>query len=281
MKRIAVLLTCHNRYAKTIACLEALFLNHLPEGYSLEVFLVDDGSKDGTNEAVKWQFPAVHLIEGDGNLYWNGGMRVAFAAAMRQGFDYYLWLNDDTTLYKNTLCTLLETTQALTHKQGRATIIVGATQDQQGCASTYGGLIRTSCWRPLKFILVPTSDVPVTCDTMNGNCVLIPSIIANTLGNLDDAFVHTMGDIDYGLRACKAGFSIMVMPGFAGSCRRNSTNNTRSNARVSCFERCKNITDHKELPPRAWYVLTRRHAGLLWPIFWVWPYLKALFGVAR
>ena len=274
MQRIATILTCHNRKAKTLACLDALFQSHLPEGYSFEVFLVDDGSKDGTGDAVKQQFPDVHLIEGDGSLYWNGGMRVAFAAAMEQDFDYYLWLNDDTTLYGNALYTLLDTAQAIARSQGREVIVVGTTQAQQGGISTYGGLIRTSRWRPLKFSLVPPSDVPVACDTMNGNCALIPGIIANRIGNLDEAFVHAMGDIDYGLRACKAGYPIMVMPGYAGICMGNSIDNTHADTSLSCSKRWKKIISQKELPLKAWYALTKRHAGILWLPYFLWPYLK-------
>jgi len=39
------------------------------------------------------------------------------------------------------------------------------------------------------------------CDTINGNCVLVPAQIANELGALESAYAHGMGDIDYGLRA--------------------------------------------------------------------------------
>ena len=88
--KIAVLITCHNRKAKTVACLHALFANDLPKDYSLEIFLVDDGSTDGTEQAVRGRYPKVNIIKGDGNLYWNGGMRVAFADAIEQGFDIFL-----------------------------------------------------------------------------------------------------------------------------------------------------------------------------------------------
>ena len=47
MKTIATLITCHNRKDKTLACLDALFSNHLPDRVLLDVFLVDDGSTDG------------------------------------------------------------------------------------------------------------------------------------------------------------------------------------------------------------------------------------------
>ncbi|MBP8793116.1 MAG: hypothetical protein KBE41_04435 [Lutibacter sp.] len=43
MKYIAVLLTCHNRKEKTLQCLEALYLNEIPAGYFLDVFLADVG----------------------------------------------------------------------------------------------------------------------------------------------------------------------------------------------------------------------------------------------
>jgi hypothetical protein len=37
------------------------------------------------------------VLGGDGSLFWNGGMRLAYADAMRSDFDYYLWLNGDTS----------------------------------------------------------------------------------------------------------------------------------------------------------------------------------------
>ncbi len=63
---IAVLLTCHNRRAETLRCLEALLAQDA--GASLRVFLVDDGSTDGTGEAVRVSFPQVNVVQGDGSL---------------------------------------------------------------------------------------------------------------------------------------------------------------------------------------------------------------------
>jgi len=104
---IAVLLTCYNRKEKTISCLDALFKNIIPDGCSLNVFLVDDGSTDGTEDAVRNAYPQINIIKGDGSLFWNGGMRVAFEAAIKNGFDYYLWLNDDTMLNKGAVSNML------------------------------------------------------------------------------------------------------------------------------------------------------------------------------
>lgn len=278
MNRIATLITCHTRKAKTLACLEALFQNPLPEGYSLEVFLVDDGSKDGTSEAVKQQFPDVHLIGGDGSLYWNGGMRVAFAAAMEKGFDYYLWLNDDTLLYQTAIETLINTSHDLWAKQGKSVIVVGSTQDAKDGQHTYGGMVRPRKWKATTFQLVTPCDVPVECETMNGNCVLIPSEIAETVGNIEPKFAHAMGDADYGLRAGYAGFSLWVTSGFAGTCSHNSAIGSFNDSSLPVYVRLRKMMQPKGLPLSSWRVFTQRHAGNLWLLYWLWPYVKVLLS---
>ena len=45
MNKIAAILTCHNRKEKTLACLHSLFSIIS----TIDVFLVDDGSTDGTS----------------------------------------------------------------------------------------------------------------------------------------------------------------------------------------------------------------------------------------
>jgi len=52
-KEVAVLLTCYNRKAQTIACLGSLFEATIPEDLHLDIYLTDDGSTDGTGDAVK------------------------------------------------------------------------------------------------------------------------------------------------------------------------------------------------------------------------------------
>ena len=74
---IATIITCHNRKEKTLTCLENLMNQEAVGGIDLKVYLVDDGSTDGTGDMVKQSFPHVNMLQGDGTLYWNGGMRFA------------------------------------------------------------------------------------------------------------------------------------------------------------------------------------------------------------
>ena len=62
--KTAVLLTCYNRKDKTVACLNSFFEADLPSSnHQFEVFLTDDGSTDGTSEAVNKLFPDISIIK--------------------------------------------------------------------------------------------------------------------------------------------------------------------------------------------------------------------------
>jgi GT2 family glycosyltransferase len=282
MKKIAILITCHNRRLKTLACLGSFLQADAASKFDSEIWLVDDGSTDGTDLAVQALYPQVIIIKGDGNLFWNGGMHLAFEAALKKGYDYYMWLNDDTLLYPSSLQRLIEVSTQLKLDQGRGVIIVGATQDEFTGEISYGGVVRPSKWKPTSFKLMPSRAEAVRCDTMNGNCVLIPNEIAQKLGGMEPAFAHAMGDLDYGLRAGYAGFEVWVMPGFVGTCSNNPATGSFNDAALPVSVRLRKMLQPKGLPLRSWRVFTQRHAGVFWPVYWLWPYInlivKGMFG---
>ena len=270
---------CYNRRDKTIACLSSLLSNRLPENYTLTVYLVDDGSTDGSSAAVTATYPHVNLIIGDGSLYWNGGMRKAWAAAAIGDFDYYLWLNDDTLLYSNTLACLIKTATNA-EKNGSFVIVVGSTIDPITGLMSYGGRRLVSRFRPLDYRKISPSDSPQQCDTMNGNCVLISRVVLNKVGNLDVHFTHSMGDMDYGLRARKEGVSIWIAPGYSGICEQNSGAGSWSDNSVSLLRRWRILIGPKGLPPLEWLIFTFRHCGMVWILYWIKPYINLWLGAA-
>lgn len=267
--KIAVLMTSHNRRTKTLQCLKSLFAQEVG-GHDLmvDVVLVDAGSTDGTVDAVRDAFPNVLVVQRDADVFWGGGMRIAAREAARFSPDAHLWLNDDVVLDRDALHQLLAT-----HAQHSEAIVVGQLRDEQG-RSTYGGIRRGS--RPLNFVWLGIHERPTLCDTVNGNVVLVPREVFDVLGPVDgDSFPHAMGDIDYGLRATRAGFRVIQCAGSLGLCERNPVRPLNRKQRLS--QRVRHAASIKRLPPRAWWTLCRRHAGA-----WAIPYfLKPYFDVAR
>lgn len=273
---ICAVLTCYNRKAKTQACLENLYraAECIADRVRLHVIVTDDGSTDGTAEMLRTRFPEVEVMRGDGSLFWNGGMRVAFGRALEESHDFYLWVNDDSNLLPDCLAQLLATHDTLMAQYGRGGIVVGSMCNDQGTLS-YGGQRRNPGWKALSYSCIEPGDTPLPCETFHGNCVLVSTDAVRELGNLDAAFKHGMGDMDYGLRATRQGIPIWVMPGYAGRCIHDHTvEGSYLDRSLPLVLRWKKALSPKELSPRAWGVYCRRHAGSFWPVYWVWPYAK-------
>jgi GT2 family glycosyltransferase len=268
--RVAAVLAAHNRRELTLACLGSL-RRQQAGGVAVDAYVLDDASSDGTGTAVAAGFPEATILAGDGQLYWNGGMRRALAAAMAGDYDYYLWLNDDTRLDDGALAVLLDTERALRRDGDGPVIVAGSTRHPDTGELTYGGVVRPSRWRRLHWELVAPAARPLPCETMNGNAVLVPRAVVDRVGNIDGRFSHAMGDYDYGLRARRAGCSVWVAPGTVGTCASHPRRRSDTQPLTSEWRR---LWSTKELSPRSWAVFARRWAGRLWPLYWASPYLR-------
>lgn len=270
---IAVLLTCYNRKEKTLKSLSSVFSQDgLGNEYNIEVFLVDDGSTDGTNYAINNQFPKVNIIAGDGNLFWNRGMCLAWqtAANANKKFDYYLWLNDDTFLNSDAINILL--IGGLDNS-----IICGTTISKKNNKLTYGG------YSTSKKKLISPNGVLQECDYFNGNCVLIPHKVFELVGNLDSIFHHALGDFDYGLRARKLGVKLYVSSEVIGNCDNHPNLPKWCNPEENIFNRIKHLySPLSGCCPTQFLIFDYRHNGVfiailhffsihlrvIWPSLW-------------
>lgn len=250
MKRIAVLMTVHNRQEKTIRCLECLYANTVSEGYAVEVYLTDDGCTDGTPEAVKERFTDVHIIKGDGNLYWNRGMWTAWKEAAKEDFDFYLWLNDDTFLYPDVLNAII----GLSNNYDDNVIIVGATENAERTEMTYGGYVEGVRQIP--------QGMPIEIEYFNGNVVLIPRTVFQKLGNLDYYFRHSKGDFDYGMRAYEAGIKMYQAGNYVGVCEHDTKSNGWDDPSSPLSKRLVALNKPNGMPPREVFYINRKHRGV-------------------
>ena len=277
---VAVLMTCFNRRDKTLQSLLNLEKQKIQQNVQVEIFLVDDGSTDGTSDEVNRHYPDVNLIQSDGNLFWNQGMRLAWSSAINhRDFDYYLLLNDDTELYIEAISKLIKTESAIKKDTGKTGIIVGSTIDPVTKEFTYGGNNRLPGFlgKGFRFGRVEPSDEPKACDTFNANCTLISNTIVKDIGILSEKYTHGMGDFDYGLRAREKGYLCWIAPGYIGTCATNEVTNTWLDTSVSLTKRQKMQNSPKGIPTDEWLYFVKRHAGHMWVLAWIQLKLRLYF----
>jgi GT2 family glycosyltransferase len=266
---IAILLTCFNRRETTLACLasiEAAVGGSAP----YKIVIVDDDSSDGTAEAIREAFPEAKLVIGNGHLYWNGGMRRAWQVSLSLGADFYVWLNDDTILRPDAIRDLLN----LYHGQNFAkTIVTGCTVDPVTKSVTYGGYRKARGLSQLRFRRLEWNEIH--CDSMNGNCVLIPKSAVADIGINSHMYRHAFGDNDYGLRATRRGYHIVELKKPVAEQAAN-LDYIRTTSTLS-FANWRRVLLHpKGVPIAEWWWFCRQHGGILWPVNFFWRYLKML-----
>lgn len=247
MSQIAVLLTCFNRKEKTMNCLSQLFKLKS----DLDVYLVDDDSTDGTSEAVLKEFPQVNLIKGSGSLFWNKGMNLAWEHASKNGYDYYLWLNDDVIIYKNCFDELFSCAE-LTKNEA---IISGIIETSDKKNTLYGGFDSN------KRLIKPNGKLN-SIRNMNGNVVIVPKEVYKILGNLDLHYHHDLGDVDYGLRAQNKGIGVYTTRIAIASGDKNDICRVRQN-NTTIFKRFKKLYSPLGANPKIIFYYRNKYFGFI------------------
>lgn len=259
MIKSAVLLTVYNRREVTLKGLRTLYnaIDYLQKeqtetDYLFDIYMTDDGCTDGTSEAVRREFPEVHIIQGNGKLYWCGGMRKAWQTAIDSGikYDFYLWLNDDADLYDDALVTIFNSEK----EAGGKAIISGAFCDKEGKVS-YGG-------RDKKGVILAPIGALRPIYLMNGNLVLIPLKMVDNIGVIDKVYIHSFGDWDYGCRASKNGYGVYITPKYVGKTDRHDGDiKPFFNTKYGIGKRFKILYSDRYSPVRS-FIFYKRHFGI-------------------
>jgi GT2 family glycosyltransferase len=274
--KVTAILACHNRRDRTLECLASYYAQHVPASVELSAVVVDDGSTDGTAEAVHDRYPVSEVIHGDGGLYWGAGMALAESRALLNEPDHLLWLNDDVVLDSEALARLLRCVR----RNRDGCIAVGAVRDPRTGRVTYSGIRRRGI-HPLRVKLVEPATTPVEVEMFNGNVVLVPRAASMRAGLIDGQLGHRAADFDYALRAARVGVRSVLVPGTVGTCPRNEGADPWRDTSLSLAQRLRLFLGPKGFPPRARARYLVRHGGPAWIVFWLAPYVRAAPSFAR
>ena len=273
---IAILLTCHNRKAKTINCLSSLLKVMIPPDYHFDIFLTDDGSTDGTGIAVRKLFPQVYVVEGDGSLFWAGGMRLAWKTAIRKKlYDAYLLVNDDVELFHDCFINLLKADAYSMVQTGRQGIYSGTTIAETGRVSYGGSAIKQNHFILTMQKLAP-ANYPQRCDLVNANILWISRSVVDEIGIFDERYTHGIADYDYSRRAVKNKIPVLLAPNTCGVCNHDHGKNWES-TKKPLRERIAWMKSPKGLAYGEYMYFIRMHFPIYLPYSFGMIWLKTFF----
>jgi GT2 family glycosyltransferase len=212
LTKVALVIPVYNRRETTLQALRSLSRVD-KTGLDTRVYVVDDGSTDGTSNAVRQDFPEVELIAGDGTLHYAGGTNRGIQAALDWQPDYVITMNDDSIFHDQFLQRLVKTAR------DNPRSIVGALLllwDQPHKVFQVGQVWRTlyGGWhipQHLTAFNIPQTAFEVEC--IVGNCVLFPVDAIAECGLLDEErFRYGWGDAQYLMRMRKARWNLLIEP---------------------------------------------------------------------
>lgn len=214
MSEIAVIVPVHNRKEITLKFLNQITKIH-EDNLRLDTIIIDDGSTDGTSEAISKQYPNVTLLKGDGNLWWTGAIKLGIEHALQRNYPAVLIMNDDVEMDQNFLHEMLVVSREhplalinsviLNKNKDGQEVIITAGYKTKGWLEDFYAQFADEHYRELN---LPDS---IECELLSGASLLIPTVVFKTIGNFDDAkFPHGFGDLEFTLRASKAGYHCLT-----------------------------------------------------------------------
>ncbi|HWN42856.1 MAG TPA: glycosyltransferase family 2 protein [Thermoanaerobaculia bacterium] len=216
--RLSAVIPTHDTRELTLRCVESLAAQELED---LQIVVVDDGSEDGTAEALAVAQPSVEILR----LEPPGGFtRAANLGLSRSGGDVLLLLNSDTEVQPGALAALLQAF-ARDDRLGAAGAVLhypdGSPQWSGGrepdllwffgLASGLPSLLgRLRPYRKLK----PVGAGPGEVAWVTGAALAMRRSVWLEAGPLDEGYRFYGQDLDLCLRLRDMGWKVELVPGF-------------------------------------------------------------------
>jgi GT2 family glycosyltransferase len=272
---VCIVIPVYNRLKTTLKCLETLQQQGNLQRY--RVVVIDDGSTDGTKQAIESLYTQVTILPGNGNLWWTGAIAKGMQYAFSQGDDFFIWLNDDTLPETNTIAAMVSRCQ----QHSNLIVTAQCYQSQEMIYPTYGGHKKNllSLTR-----LFAKPNTVIQCDCTNGNLVCFPRSAIEKIGYPNsEKFPQALADVIYTWQAKQAGFHIEILGDARAICQFNPMEANWLTSSIPMRSRWKILNSPKSnLYPRAYWHYCQFFYGILGIIPFIQAYvLLTLFTVIK
>ena len=210
---IAVIIPVHNRRETTLNCLRQLQEIRTDDA-CMDIVIVDDGSTDGTAEAVMDLYPDAIILSGDGSLWWTGAINVGVRFALEKGYNKVLIMNDDLELDGDFLKHLLDVASQNPDALVSSVTVTRVDAEREEIL-TAGfkrvGILEDICMLHAGELYKGDLEKVIRCDFLTGASLLVPVNVFMKIGLFDDRnFPHNWGDFEFTLRASLNGYPCLV-----------------------------------------------------------------------
>jgi len=209
--RVVSVILNTSRREDTLACLESITTG----GYEPhDIIVLDNASVDGSVEAIHEAFPRVEVILLTDNLGYAGNNNVGIHAAIEQGADWVLILNEDVIVAPDAIIKMIEVGE-----QDPKVGVVGPMVYHHGepdIIQSAGGILDTywlSIHRGQNKQDVGQYTDPEEVDWISGCAILVKKEVIEEVGALDERFFYYWEETEWCLRAKRAGWKIIHVPG--------------------------------------------------------------------
>lgn len=195
---VAVVL-CWNDAPRVLALLDRLEqLDRPPD----RVLVVDNGSADGSADAIAAAFPCCDILRLRDNFGFAGAVNQGIAGARRAGARWVWLLNTDIELPTTALRSLLAVGEA----DARVGMVGALLTEADGRLQARGGG-RVSLWTGSSRHVVSPDESP---DYLSAACLLLRRTMLEETGAFDQGYFFYWEDVDLGFRARQAGWRLAV-----------------------------------------------------------------------
>ena len=208
---VCIVILSWNGREDTLECLRSLepVWNETTRGV-----LVDNGSTDGTAEAVRAQYPHLDIVQTGENLGFTGGNNAGMCHALEMGADYILLLNNDTVVDPGFAREMLAVARSshtvgfvspkIYFKEPADVIWFAGARFYAWCG--YGRMVGYRKRDHGQYDQVREIDRPCGC------AVLVSRRLCEEVGLMDPSLFMYADEIEWKLRAGKKGFKAFYAP---------------------------------------------------------------------
>jgi len=212
---LSVIIVNWNTRDLLVRCLDSIA--QAAQGMKAEVFVVDNGSSDGSGRTVREKFSEVILIENKANLGFAG----ANNQALRQSKgNYLLLLNPDTQVKGGAIQELISLMDAHLDAGITGMQLLNSDGSKQNSIANFPSLATELLNKSLLRWLFPEKfpgkgndyPEPIEVDSVIGACMMVRREALDQVGLLDEDYFLFLEETDWCYRMKRAGWKIYHVP---------------------------------------------------------------------